>query len=107
MHPNPEQDGPFVKGVLEKVEKEPLPLPQGFEWVTVDLKNQEDLKQLYTLLANHYVEDDDAIFRFDYPEEFLNWTLCCPGYLQEWHVGVKATGKDTLLGFISGTPVKS
>ena len=34
-------------------------------------KNQ--LKELYTLLNENYVEDDDNMFRFDYSPEFLLW----------------------------------
>ena len=28
---------------------------------------------MYDLLSLHYVEDDDAQFRFDYSKEFLAW----------------------------------
>lgn len=35
------------------------------------LSNQ--LKELYTLLNENYVEDDDNMFRFDYSPEFLLW----------------------------------
>lgn len=31
------------------------------------------LKELYTLLNENYVEDDDNMFRFDYSPEFLLW----------------------------------
>lgn len=31
------------------------------------------LKELYTLLNENYVEDDDNMFRFDYAPEFLLW----------------------------------
>lgn len=31
------------------------------------------LKELYLLLNENYVEDDDSMFRFDYPPEFLKW----------------------------------
>ena len=31
------------------------------------------LKELYTLLNENYVEDDDNMFRFDYSPEFLKW----------------------------------
>lgn len=62
---------------------------------------------LYTLLREHYVEDSEGIFRFDYPIEFLKWCLCVPGFNKDFHVGVRATGTtDKLLGFISGTPAK-
>lgn len=31
------------------------------------------LKELYTLLNENYVEDDDNMFRFDYSPNFLKW----------------------------------
>ena len=31
------------------------------------------LKELYTLLNENYVEDDDNMFRFDYSPAFLQW----------------------------------
>ena len=31
------------------------------------------LKELYTLLNENYVEDDDNMFRFDYSPDFLRW----------------------------------
>lgn len=33
----------------------------------------KQLKELYTLLNENYVEDDDNMFRFDYSPEFLLW----------------------------------
>lgn len=107
LSPNPEKDGQMVPGVIEKIEKEALPLPAGFEWTTVDMNSEHDQKEIYNLLTNHYVEDNEAIFRFDYQIEFLKWTLCVPNYIKEWHVGVKPVGKNNLLGFISATPVKT
>ena len=37
------------------------------------------LKELYILLNENYVEDDDNMFRFDYSPEFLRWALQPPG----------------------------
>ena len=31
------------------------------------------LTEIYELLRDHYVEDDDNMFRFDYSREFLRW----------------------------------
>jgi glycylpeptide N-tetradecanoyltransferase len=30
-------------------------------------------KEVYDLLTNHYVEDADATFRFDYSADFIEW----------------------------------
>jgi len=41
----------------------------------VSLKYRFDtqLDELYTLLYENYVEDDDNMFRFDYSRDFLKW----------------------------------
>lgn len=62
----------------EKVSKEPDPLVEGFEWTTLDLTNETELHELYDLLTNHYVEDDNAMFRFNYSQEFLHWLVPLP-----------------------------
>ena len=33
------------------------------------------MKDVYTLLNENYVEDDDNMFRFDYAIPFLRWAL--------------------------------
>jgi glycylpeptide N-tetradecanoyltransferase len=59
----------------EKLRKTPIPLPAPFAWVELDIDNEDgkDLDDLYELLANNYVEDDDAMFRFGYTKKFLKW----------------------------------
>lgn len=63
------------------------------------------LNELYDLLAKNYVEDDDAMFRFDYKPEFLRWALTAPGYFKDWMVGVRHASTGDLCAFISGIPV--
>ncbi|XP_057399746.1 glycylpeptide N-tetradecanoyltransferase 2 isoform X2 [Balaenoptera acutorostrata] len=60
-----------IEADKENVRQEPYSLPQGFMWDTLDLGNAEVLRELYTLLNENYVEDDDNMFRFDYSPEFL------------------------------------
>ena len=78
---------------------------------------------MYELLTGHYVEDDEAMFRFNYSVSFLNWyengftraselmmltrgrALKSPGWRKEWHIGVRATKSRKLVAFISGVPV--
>ncbi|XP_045155403.1 glycylpeptide N-tetradecanoyltransferase 1 [Echinops telfairi] len=62
------------------------------------------LKELYTLLNENYVEDDDNMFRFDYSPEFLLWALRPPGWLPQWHCGVRVVSSRKLVGFISAIP---
>ncbi|XP_064613857.1 glycylpeptide N-tetradecanoyltransferase 2-like isoform X2 [Liolophura sinensis] len=89
---------------VEEIRKEPYSLPQGFQWDTLDITNPLVLKELYTLLNENYVEDDDNMFRFDYSPEFLQWALQPPGWLRDWHCGVRVTKSKKLVGFISAVP---
>lgn len=66
-------DGPIKIIDPEKVSKKPDPLIEGFEWATLDLTNETELQELWDLLTYHYVEDDDAMFRFRYSQSFLHW----------------------------------
>ncbi|KTW26592.1 glycylpeptide N-tetradecanoyltransferase NMT1 [Pneumocystis jirovecii RU7] len=90
---------------LEKVRKEPYPLLKEFEWVTLDVDDEEDLKNLYQLLAKNYVEDDDSMFRFDYSELFLKWAIKPPGFHKNWHIGVRVAASKKLVAFVSGIPI--
>jgi glycylpeptide N-tetradecanoyltransferase len=72
---------------ISEIRQDPYPLPEGFIWETLDLNNEIVLRELYTLLNENYVEDDDAMFRFDYQPEFLRWALQPPRWLKDWHVG--------------------
>ena len=80
-------NGPIEVKTLADVRKQPLLLPPQFEWVQIDLTEDKEVDELYHLLANHYVEDDDNRFRFNYSKAFLKWALMVPGYLKAWHLG--------------------
>lgn len=102
----------LVPGAIEstktvaEVKPEPYTLPSGFEWVTCDVTDPSVLQEVYTLLNENYVEDDDCLFRFDYSADFLKWALTPPGYRAEWHIGVRVVGKSSLVAFISGIPAE-
>lgn len=59
-------EGPIVIGDVSQVNKEETPLQKGFRWCNIDLDSEEELKELYVFLNENYVEDKDAMFRFDY-----------------------------------------
>ncbi|EAW10274.1 glycylpeptide N-tetradecanoyltransferase swoF [Aspergillus clavatus NRRL 1] len=98
--------GPIKMIDPEKVSKEPDTLIEGFEWATLDLTNEAELRELWDLLTYHYVEDDNAMFRFRYAESFLHWALMSPGWKKEWHVGVRATKSRKLVASICGVPTE-
>lgn len=59
---------------VDTIRKQPYSLPNDqFTWADVDLNNDAELIELYTLLSENYVEDDESMFRFDYSKEFLKW----------------------------------
>lgn len=89
---------------LEEIRQEPYTLPSGFCWDSLDIDNPLVLKEIYTLLNENYVEDDDNMFRFDYSPEFLHWALQPPGWTRDWHIGVRVIKSNKLIGFISGVP---
>ena len=90
---------------LEEVSKDPLLLPKGYNWHNVDLKDEFYANEVYELLTKNYVEDEDAMFRFDYSVPFLKWALEPPGQFPDWLVGVVAGKKKKLFGFIAAIPV--
>ncbi|SBT78938.1 glycylpeptide N-tetradecanoyltransferase, putative [Plasmodium ovale] len=101
--PVPKINDEFNESV-EDVRKDEYKLPAGYSWYVCDVKNEKDRSEIYTLLTNNYVEDDDNIFRFNYSSEFLLWALTSPNYLKTWHIGVKYEATKKLIGFISAIP---
>jgi glycylpeptide N-tetradecanoyltransferase len=99
------KEGPIdpLKTVAE-IRQTPYNLPDSLEWVSVDVFDDEWMQEVYTLLTENYVEDDDSYFRFDYSIPFLRWALTPEGFIQDWHVGVAVKGKKKLVGFITGIP---
>ncbi|KPP56983.1 hypothetical protein Z043_125349, partial [Scleropages formosus] len=74
------------------VREEPLSLPPGFAWDSLDLEHPDSLKELHVLLSENYEEDDDGGFRLAYSPQFLLWShglllpsfppVCCPRALR-------------------------
>eukprot|EP01091_Cochliopodium_minus_P020187 TRINITY_DN8733_c0_g1_i1.p1 TRINITY_DN8733_c0_g1~~TRINITY_DN8733_c0_g1_i1.p1 ORF type:complete len:453 (-),score=129.79 TRINITY_DN8733_c0_g1_i1:75-1433(-) len=100
------ENAPIQTKTLEQVQKEPFKLPDQCVWFEPDLTNPEMLNEIYLLLTNNYVEDDDAMFRFDYSTDFLKWALMPPGWRKEWHLGIKYTKTNKFMAFISAIPAK-
>ena len=51
-----------------------------------------DLKLDKLMLLSNIVTIKIYTHRFDYSPEFLRWALLPPGFLKEWHVGVRWVG---------------
>lgn len=91
---------------LSEVKQEPYNLPAPYEWITCDMDTDEMCSEVYNLLANNYVEDDENMFRFNYSKEFLQWALRPPGYYRSWHIGVRVKASKKLVAFITGVPAR-
>ena len=91
---------------IDEIKADPYKLPEGFNWDTLDLNDDVVLKELYTLLNENYVEDEDSMFRFDYSPQFLRWALQPPEWRQDWHCGVRVVKSNKLVGFIGATPAR-
>ncbi|KAG5494547.1 hypothetical protein JIQ42_02157 [Leishmania sp. Namibia] len=90
---------------IADIPEEPYPIASTFEWWTPNMEAADDIHAIYELLRDNYVEDDDSMFRFNYSEEFLQWALCPPNYIPDWHVAVRRKADKKLLAFIAGVPV--
>jgi glycylpeptide N-tetradecanoyltransferase len=91
---------------ISDIKQEPYNLPSNYEWCVCDVTNDRIMKEVYALLSNNYVEDDDNMFRFDYSVQFLRWALQPPGYFPDWHIGVRAKASKKLVAFITGIPAR-
>ena len=103
--PMSQYDKPVETKDVSEVMQEPYPLPQGYRWESLDLQNETDLNEVYELLKNHYVEDSEGKFRFDYSKKFIKWALSPPNNKPDWLIGVRAGPSPKLFGFISAIPV--
>eukprot|EP00268_Persea_americana_P017554 TRINITY_DN1847_c0_g1_i10.p1 TRINITY_DN1847_c0_g1~~TRINITY_DN1847_c0_g1_i10.p1 ORF type:complete len:441 (+),score=70.74 TRINITY_DN1847_c0_g1_i10:288-1610(+) len=105
-------DTSFPEGPIElpipisEVKQEPYNLPNLYEWTTCDIDSEETCTEVYNLLTNNYVEDDENMFRFNYSKEFIRWALRPPGYFRNWHIGVRVKASKKLVAFISGVPAR-
>ncbi|KAK3305656.1 acyl-CoA N-acyltransferase [Chaetomium strumarium] len=99
------EEGPLKVQDVKDIDTEPISLVlEAFRWVTMDLTNDDELAEVEKLLYGHYVEDDEAMFRFKYSSSLLRWSLLSPGWRKEWHVGIRSG--NTLCAFISAIPTE-
>lgn len=103
---------PIEVKTLEEVRKEPYGLPPQLCWdMDFEVADVETMKELFELLHDNYVTDEDGTFRFAYAREMLLWAVKPPGWRKEWHVAVRVkkaegTGKGRLVAFIAATPAR-
>lgn len=54
-----------------EVRAEPYPLPAGFEWCSIDVRASHELRELFELLSDNYVEGAITMT--------TSWVLRAPG----------------------------
>merc|ERR1719401_3145891 len=89
-----------------EIRAEPYNMPKGFAWSEVDVTDPDQRTEIYDLLYQNYVEDDECMFRFDYSRDFLTWALTPPGHRREFHLGVRSTKSGRLMALITGVPAR-
>lgn len=99
-------NGPVVLFKPEDIRREPLDLPDGYEWVEFDV--QKDVQLICEFLYEYYSTDPDNNFRLKYSPDMIRWALCPPNFKKEWHIGVrKKKDNQTLVGMITATPSRA
>ncbi|KAI7985079.1 Glycylpeptide N-tetradecanoyltransferase 1 [Camellia lanceoleosa] len=107
----PSESGVSIDSLARKVQESLLQRGTSFGkpnllgssriWVT-----QRRGNEVYALLTNNYVEDDENMFRFNYSMGFLRWALRPPGFFKNWHIGVRVKSSKKLVAFITGVPAR-
>ena len=94
------------KGKIEKFDmakfkdSDPLPLPEGFEWITIDPTSSNHLTDLCEFLKNHYIGNE--YFRVDMSLEKLKYILMSPNFNKEFFIAIiNSKTKKILAAFIS------
>ena len=100
------EEGPIIPNRdVSEIRPEPYSMPSGFHWSNVNMSDPVQALELYNLLSQNYVEDDDELFRFDYSIDFLSWALQPPEFDPNFIFGVRTDGTNPkLVAFISGVP---
>lgn len=95
-------EGP-IEEKKEEIENNHKELPKEFEWVSIDLMNDENRKEVVDLLDKYYVEDPNHEFRLHYSSDFLKWI-----YEKNYHlgIGIRVKQNKVLVAFISGKIIK-
>lgn len=98
--------GPIEIPKIEDIRKEPYNLPDGFEFHTLNLNDDNELLSVQTFLNNNYLELDDDNMRFAYSLESIKWITMCPNYFPELFISVRTVNSKQIIATIFGIPVK-
>jgi glycylpeptide N-tetradecanoyltransferase len=97
-----EVHGQIETKTIDQIRKDPYKLPEGYYWDVIDMDNEQHLEELYHHLYDHYVEDDDGYFRFNYGKDFIRWALTPPGYEKDMLICIRSNETKHVVSFIAG-----
>lgn len=111
----------FIKKIkFDELNYNPIKLPDDFKWVTYNIDNDDDCNKISNFLEKYYLEDE-VNFKLIYSKNFLKWYFKKPDKFDETDkssnkqellneqnllIGVEVARNSTLVGFISGIPIK-
>ena len=90
-----------IEPLPEHVRQEPYSLPQGFQWVTVNTNNVDEVAMFL-----HKCNTETFRISYEYTDHdtrIINYCLIYPNTRNEWQFGIKATG-GKLVGITVAIP---
>ena len=90
----------------EDISKEPMALPAGFYWDSIDIADDFKADEVCIFMNQHYIEDDDGHVRLFYSRDHLRYAVMTPGYLADLHFCVRSESNKRIMAIIFGTPKK-
>lgn len=88
----------------EDIRKAPYELPEGLEWVDIDITKEEELTKVYDFLNIFYYETTD--YKEQYNKDFLRWQFSPIKNSQHKNILISIQKNNNLVGFFSGLPMK-
>ncbi|KAI8959298.1 Glycylpeptide N-tetradecanoyltransferase [Daldinia sp. FL1419] len=104
------REGPIRDFTLEPIPAEPTHLAMGYEWATIDLEDDGELKELLDLLKHHYGDFwyrsrcNNIYYNFNFSAAFLAWKLKRLNRKRDWHIGIRESETRKLLACIFAVP---
>ncbi|KAI4379976.1 hypothetical protein MLD38_006212 [Melastoma candidum] len=80
-------------------------VPEGFEWCTCDLTEEECCAKVCDLLMDGEQKQGRGRSIKIHTTDYLRWSCCPPGYLPGLHVGIWDCSSRQLVAFVAAIPV--
>lgn len=79
---------------------EPLTLPEGLYWDTIDPANEDHMNEFEVFMNEQYIESTTGNFRLWQSKEFLIWDYTKPGYTTEYFTVIRSKETKKLMASI-------